>query len=95
MAIGMILELRGDPAEMRKIYHAVNAEVNPDGAPAGLILHVAGPTDTGWRIADVWESQAAFDTFSKRLFPAAQKHGMKPDSQPLIWAIENTMKARG
>ena len=27
-------------------------------APAGLILHVAGPTDEGFRIIGVWESEA-------------------------------------
>ena len=37
-------------------------------APAGLILHVAGPTDEGFRTIDLWESERAWQTFrSSRL----------------------------
>lgn len=32
-------------------------------APSGLILHVAGPTDEGFRIIDVWESEKAWQRF--------------------------------
>jgi hypothetical protein len=32
-------------------------------APAGLILHLAGPTDEGFRIIDVWESEADWEHF--------------------------------
>jgi hypothetical protein len=32
----------------------------PGGAISGLLLHVAGATDEGFRIIDVWESQDAF-----------------------------------
>lgn len=34
-----------------------------DPAPAGLILHAAGKTDEGYRIVDVWESEAAWQRF--------------------------------
>jgi hypothetical protein len=40
-------------------------------APNGLILHVAGPTDEGFRIIAVWESKEAWDDFrARRLAPA-------------------------
>jgi hypothetical protein len=32
--------------------------------PPGLLLHVAGPTDEGFRIIEVWESEAAWLRFS-------------------------------
>jgi hypothetical protein len=32
-------------------------------APPGLILHVAGPTDEGVRIIDVWESEESWERF--------------------------------
>lgn len=45
------------------------AQMQP--APAGLILHVAGPTDEGVRIIDIWESQQAWQYFrAQRLAPA-------------------------
>jgi hypothetical protein len=41
-------------------------------APVGLILHVAGPTDEGFRTIDLWESEQAWETFrGSRLEPAA------------------------
>jgi hypothetical protein len=51
-------------------YERVTAEtVEP--APAGLILHLAGPTAEGVRIIALWESEAAWERFkSERLAPA-------------------------
>ena len=37
-----------------------------DPTPAGLILHAAGKTDEGYRIVDVWESEAACERFRSR-----------------------------
>jgi hypothetical protein len=31
--------------------------------PQGSILHVAGPTEKGWEVVDVWESRQDFDRF--------------------------------
>jgi hypothetical protein len=33
-------------------------------APPGLLLHVAGPTDEGFRIIEVWESEADWLRYS-------------------------------
>jgi hypothetical protein len=42
-----------------------------DPAPAGLILHVAGPTDEGVRTIDVWETEEAWQRFrDERLAPS-------------------------
>ena len=48
-----------------QLYDQVNSKVNPPGSPpGGLIFHSAGPSpDGGWRIVDVWESRATFDSF--------------------------------
>jgi heme-degrading monooxygenase HmoA len=40
-------------------------------APTGLILHAAGPTDEGFRIVGVWESEAAWHRFAAQLPPEA------------------------
>lgn len=40
-------------------------------APPGLILHVAGPTDEGFRIIDIWDDEEAWEHFrASRLAPA-------------------------
>ena len=36
-------------------------------APRGLLVHVAGPTDEGFRIIEVWESEADWLAFSSEL----------------------------
>jgi hypothetical protein len=38
-------------------------------APEGLILHVAGPTDEGFRTIEVWESREARHRFRGRSTP--------------------------
>jgi len=45
-----------------------------DGAtPEGLLLHAAGPTDEGFRIVGVWESEEAWERFrADRLAPDAE-----------------------
>ena len=35
--------------------------------PEGLVLHVAGPTDEGFRIIGVWESETAWERFEAEL----------------------------
>lgn len=32
--------------------------------PRGLLLHVAGPTDEGFRIIEIWESEEAWHAFA-------------------------------
>jgi hypothetical protein len=52
--------------------YACIAAAMSDPAPAGLILHLAGPTDEGFRTIDLWQSDQAWQTFrSSRLEPAA------------------------
>jgi hypothetical protein len=34
-------------------------------APAGLIVHAAGPTDEGFRIVALWESEEAWSRFAE------------------------------
>lgn len=56
-------------------YEAVVDAVHPPGGlPAGQVYHAAGPTDGGWLIAAVWDSQDSFDRFvNESLMPALQK----------------------
>jgi hypothetical protein len=37
--------------------------------PRGLICHVAGPTDEGYRTIEVWESRRAFEAFVRTAGP--------------------------
>src|SRR5215210_3321898 len=61
------------------------AEALAGPIPAGLIVHAAGPTDEGFRIVGVWESEEAWRSFlANRLGGAAGVDGtVRPVSRPL------------
>jgi hypothetical protein len=63
------LEMPGVTEETAK---KVDQEVG-DAPIAGLVAHVSGPTATGWRIIDVWESEEDYHCFeTDRLNPARE-----------------------
>jgi hypothetical protein len=55
-------------------------------SPEGLILHAAGPTDEGFRIIGIWESEDAWERFRKeRLDPGAEGVGQTPPTFRALW----------
>lgn len=53
-----------------------------DGQPDGLLVHAAGPTEEGFRMIDVWESQAAWERFrDERLLAALDEAVPSPRNQ--------------
>jgi hypothetical protein len=65
---GVVQEM---PAVTAADYHLVEQHLGPD-RPAGLIAHVSGPVEGGWRIINVWDSEKDFRQFqSERLLRAA------------------------
>jgi hypothetical protein len=60
------------------------AEALAGPIPAGLIVHAAGPTEEGFRIVGVWESEAAWRSFlADRLGEGSGADGTVPVSRPL------------
>lgn len=62
-----------DVAASWERYEAIARSVGH--GPTGLILHVAGPTDEGFRIVEVWESEAAWRRFEPDLRAALESNG--------------------
>lgn len=61
MAIALIHYYEGGTQEQ---YDRTLAAVHPEGGlPAGQTHHFAGPTDDGFKVIAIWESQGALDTF--------------------------------
>lgn|SRR5579859_1897786 len=58
MAILAIIEVPADPSTDPAEEAAKWAQRNERDLPAssGFIFHVDGPSETGWRLAQVWES---------------------------------------
>ena len=51
-------------ASWEQYAHVAAALAGP--APAGLIVHAAGPTDEGFRVVALWESEDAWRRFVER-----------------------------
>ncbi|MCA2214925.1 hypothetical protein [Jidongwangia harbinensis] len=68
MPFGVLQEMPGVSPEE---YRLVEQHLGPD-RPPGLLAHVAGPVDGGWRIINIWQDEDAFRRFqSERLIRAA------------------------
>ncbi len=63
MPVGIQLEFLGGSEQQ---YDAIRqrADGETGGLPEGLVLHVSGPTENGWRVLAVWETREAFDAFA-------------------------------
>lgn len=59
--------------------------------PAGGILHLAGPRPNGgWRVIELWESEAdAHRFFEERLLPAVEAVGATDPSPPQFWPVHH------
>jgi hypothetical protein len=83
-----------NPNVTQDIYDQVRAHLGLMEAPAGGIVHVAGPSPNGgWRVIEVWESEEhAHRFFRERLGPALQAVGVAgPPPQPQFWPVYNVM----
>ena len=49
----------------------------------GLLAHIAGQGESGFRVVDVWESEDAFRRFGETLMPILQEIGV--EGQPEIY----------
>ena len=96
MAVGLVMQFAsGGQAE----YDAVMTHLGL-GSPAvqetqpwpeGIISHVAGATDGGWCVVDVWHSQEHFDRFfAGRLGPAIEAVGTIPPPTVTAFTVYNT-----
>lgn len=96
MAIGVLFEFPGVSAEQ---YEEVCRNLNngelmttlADWPNEGCLFHVAGPTEGGFRIVDVWESAEAFQRFGETLVPLLEKVAF-PQVEPQIFPVHTFVK---
>src|SRR4051794_11777735 len=55
--------------------------------PNGLVLHLAGPTDEGFRIVEVWESEADWRAFAGALHTALAEVDPAVRTRPVVRAF--------
>lgn len=69
------------PASWEQYKRVASSLIEP--RPTGLILHMAGPTDEGVRIIDLWDSEAAWERYrTERLEPAIAALGGPSRPEP-------------
>jgi hypothetical protein len=85
MPVVIVNEIEGGSQEM---YDRVNSKVMPEGSlPDGCQVHIAGPTDGGWRVITVWDSDEQFQQFrNDTLIPAMQEAAVEDRIAPSISA---------
>jgi quinol monooxygenase YgiN len=88
MAFAFLVEFPGGTQEQ---FDQVAQKLGSKSAP-GLLYHVDGPIEGGWRVVDVWESQEALDTFfQEKLGQALQEAGLAMP-QPQVWPAQRIVK---
>ena len=83
MAVVIVNEIEGGTQDF---YESVNPKVMEGGQmPDGCQLHIAGPTDNGWRVITVWDSDEQFQQFrDQKLIPALREAGSEQRIAPQI-----------
>jgi hypothetical protein len=89
MAVAMLID---NPNGSKEIYEQLRERMGLD-KPAGGIFHVAGPSPNGgWRVIEIWESDADAKRFvAERLGPAAEAVGTPSPPPPELWPVHNYM----
>ncbi len=95
MPIAMMQMIPGGTAEDyerlgEKIFGVRSDAFSATDAPEGLMVHAAGPTDSGWFVYDVWETPEHMQAFANdRVLPALRELGAPDTEQPQILQIHN------
>lgn len=73
--------------EFRAILNEMGVEARPE---PGIYQHISHPTETGFRIIEVWESQDEFEEFAeRRLQPAVRKLGIQRETSIVFQPLHN------
>ncbi|WP_406010941.1 hypothetical protein OG440_36020 [Streptomyces sp. NBC_00637] len=96
MAIVAVLEMPGmTQALYEQSAEKVAGRPGPVRSPAdwpvaGLVSHTSAPTENGWLVVDVWESEEAFRQFGETLLPILRELGLA-DVQPRTYPVFNVV----
>jgi heme-degrading monooxygenase HmoA len=95
MPILMIMDIEGATAEQYDRVDGLLGGLTLENAPAGLISHAAAVTDTGFMVADVWESAEDLQRFFDDRLGAAIAEAGLPKAEPRIVPVHNHIEGRG
>lgn len=77
----MVAEIIEAPIGSPEQYEKIREWTGISGAPAGAVLHIAGPTDNGgWQIVTVWESRQAAARWGQKVRAAREALGFEGEA---------------
>ena len=84
----MTMNVRGlTDEEFRAILDEMEVERRPE---PGIYQHISHPTETGFRIIEVWESQGGFENFfERRLMPAIGRLRIQRETHIVFEPLHN------
>jgi hypothetical protein len=90
VAVAMLVE---SPEGSREAYQEVRRRLG-SRKPAGGVFHIAGPgPNGGWRVVEVWESEAqATRFFSEQFVPALLAAGVGLPPRFEVWPVHAAMR---
>ena len=90
MAIGFVLDVPGmTEAQYRTVHEVLGEALQP-----GNLVHMAGPTEGGRRVVEVWESPEVMGAFFQSPEAAAAfQAGELPPLQPDVFPIDTLAAA--
>ena len=89
MAIAVLYEI---PGMSQAQYDKIIELLQRGGIRAqGRTYHVAGPTEGGFRVLDVFDSQGAFDAFVQEKLGPIMQEAQVPPPQIQAWPIHNML----
>lgn len=86
------------PGGTQEQYDEVSARLTGGGSLSslsdwpveGILSHAAGPTEQGWCVVDVWESEEAFRRFAEVIVPILQEVGLP--GEPRLLPVHNFVR---
>jgi hypothetical protein len=94
MVVAVVIEFEGATLDQYdQIVELMGFEPGGPGGPGGL-FHWVTRTDTGIRVTDVWESQAAFENFAReKIVPFTQQVGIPGEPVITFHEVHNYLTA--
>jgi hypothetical protein len=87
MSIGALFE---DDRFAAADYEAVMVQLGEE-PPEGCLVHISGPTESGWRVIEVWDTEDKQRRFQEgRLNPAFEAAG-KPRVSPIFFQVHSIL----
>lgn len=84
MSVAMMFDIPGVTQEQYEIGH----QALGDPLTHGALVHIAGPSEGGWRVIEVWPSaEIAARFFQSELVQEAFRQAGFPPVQPIVFPV--------